>query len=1287
MATDGIALSRSKAPDNDPNQSVKLMSVRNAHLEHPYGSETDEQSVSPRSHLVSSGESLVKDEGHSRERSQSPSGRKAHRSAEKKRAGSSQAPIADVRARKRAPKRVESRNSFFSLLSQYKPTATGISDQRSPGPLVGQQYQSPGDMMEDEDVSPPSSSGGSLSGSGQRQNRNSPLHWLAKMGVANRDGNAVIRPLKRPSVSDGTASAAASSSAASSAAATRDESPKRGKAKKSESSKKIKSNTIDKAELDRLRKRSIAHFDTQSMAFNLQELVNQGKVPDTKHQKVTGASAAARGTTGDIFDDVDRGDGVGNEIVASCPFFRNEIGNQSVGPSLVAQAAQHRRVRVSMSAHETIMEANRGGDVEMNGNADDEGRGEESESGQFEFIDQGAVYYRKHFYGQDHQNYAGNDENLGPIAVSLRREPMPSSSSMATESSSKDKYQYRFIIRTSDLLVMRGSIPEDSILTTTKPGNRGLPAKDVLEFVACELQLSCLRLTQTGKVPERLLQLDEEGLSSRYRIGVMYCKEGQKTEDEMYGNETGSPAFDRFLTVLGEKVTLKGFQSYRAQLDTKGDSTGTHSIFTSFHSKDIMFHVSTLLPYTPNNDQQVLRKRHIGNDIVTIVFQESGSEPFSPKMVRSNFQHIFLVVRLLPSSSTGRPYYGIAVSRSMSIPLFGPEIPSGATFLHGSGFREFLLTKALNGESAAKKSAKFADMAKRTRKEYLLDLAKSYATNQTLDSAFGLYGKLFSRAVRRRDKNKPYLTLETAVKGAITWHVQVEGFVFRMNQQNISCVLGISVDSIVLVDESTKQTIFSIPSKTVIGWTPKEYSLKLYYNVGEFVMIKLPRDGSDPSDVQEIVKRLSAVTSGCEALEMKLQKMAASGQLGFIIHDQGLIGEVDELSYVSESGLRKGSRIVEVGDMPVHDMNYDNLVQLLKIAGSVQVIVIPPSVDGQARGTRMRRQHSWTSLYTPSATPELAEEEEQRPNGVAQQLAKKAKQWSRPASADCIRKSRLKSRSAGSVTESSSWYKDSSSVSSVNESDTSEREEESEEEEGGGEDEEEEERESGQEDARRQALSSSSTRGALLSASTLTTAFNEDEVESSDAEADFNIRIGDIVETANRLADQEEARKLAESLAPEQREPEKSVVSSTTLPTPTRPRVKSFDTVGVGRRNESIPRIEDGNHQPTDSHAPPYPGHRLSEELQMKEKERDVESAEVTSLEEALKKIGCLEDRIEKLTKDLFEAQSENAHLTKDLEMERFDNASLRLEARNAASELRRFTSWYYEQQMMTSDL
>ena len=42
---------------------------------------------------------------------------------------------------------------------------------------------------------------------------------------------------------------------------------------------------------------------------------------------------------------------------------------------------------------------------------------------------------------------------------------------------------------------------------------------------------------------------------------------------------------------------------------------------------------------------QLQRKRHIGNDIVAIVFQEE-STPFVPDMIASNFLHAYVVVQV-----------------------------------------------------------------------------------------------------------------------------------------------------------------------------------------------------------------------------------------------------------------------------------------------------------------------------------------------------------------------------------------------------------------------------------------------------------------------------------------------------------------------------------------------------------------------------------------------------------------------------------------------------------------
>ena len=64
------------------------------------------------------------------------------------------------------------------------------------------------------------------------------------------------------------------------------------------------------------------------------------------------------------------------------------------------------------------------------------------------------------------------------------------------------------------LNTLRGSILEDAVPSTSKHGlARGLPLKEVLEYLVPELNVHCLRLAlNTPKVTEQLMKLDEQGV-------------------------------------------------------------------------------------------------------------------------------------------------------------------------------------------------------------------------------------------------------------------------------------------------------------------------------------------------------------------------------------------------------------------------------------------------------------------------------------------------------------------------------------------------------------------------------------------------------------------------------------------------------------------------------------------------------------------------------------------------------------------------------------------------------
>jgi hypothetical protein len=213
-----------------------------------------------------------------------------------------------------------------------------------------------------------------------------------------------------------------------------------------------------------------------------------------------------------------------------------------------------------------------------------------------------------------------------------------------------------------------------------------------------QLATAKLCVVTDPKLQEELRRMEEiKRKSSRcFKIGVLYVKAGQTTEEEIFGNEFGSPEFEEFLKLLGEEVQLAGFQGFRGDLDvTECATSGAKSVYTRLRDFEVMFHVSTMLPYSKTDTQQITRKRFIGNDLSCIVYLEGGS--FTPPTVSGDFLHIFAVVQ--PVVHQGIRGYLLGMASKVGVPPFGPPLPKPAFFpTHTKEakeyFRDFLLIKS-----------------------------------------------------------------------------------------------------------------------------------------------------------------------------------------------------------------------------------------------------------------------------------------------------------------------------------------------------------------------------------------------------------------------------------------------------------------------------------------------------------------------------------------------------------------------------------------------------------------
>jgi hypothetical protein len=359
-----------------------------------------------------------------------------------------------------------------------------------------------------------------------------------------------------------------------------------------------------------------------------------------------------------------------------------------------------------------------------------------------EYGDLDIFFYRDLMCSADHVNFVGESaegEPPGAVVVSVEK--------------AKKNERLKCIIRTK-----RG---HDRVILEVPEG------KSVAKALNNIAELSTVKLSKVrnSQLQELLVDMERKELImyGNYKFGVLYWRDGL-SEDEMFAQTAGSADYEEFLAWLGDRIKLFGWEKYRGGLDTKNKSTGEYSVYKEVLGKEIMFHVSTLLPSQEQDVQRVERKRHIGNDVVTIIFKE-GKQPFDPLILTNQFNHIFAIVEKLPGTSPTK-YKLVIVNKVGTVPSV-PELPFPPVFEKTDAFRQFFLTKLINAERAAMQSPEFKGKMMRTRKEELSNIVaksremKDKKEQPSLDTILGGVKDLISKAaknvndkIEKRDSKK-----------------------------------------------------------------------------------------------------------------------------------------------------------------------------------------------------------------------------------------------------------------------------------------------------------------------------------------------------------------------------------------------------------------------------------------------------------------------------------------------------------------------------------------------------
>lgn len=176
--------------------------------------------------------------------------------------------------------------------------------------------------------------------------------------------------------------------------------------------------------------------------------------------------------------------------------------------------------------------------------------------------------------------------------------------------------------------------------------------------------------------------LDSVPVVDFHKIGVVYIGQDDYTESDILSNTHGSKDFVNFLSNLGDIIRLKGnTEYYLGGLDRENDMDGKWAYVWSSSGIQTIYHVTTLMPTSLERDPQCIgKKRHIGNDFVKIIFNDSG-RPFRSDMLPGQFNFVDIVIE--PQTPAGKTwtahgmssntsFFKVSMQRMEDMPEIGP---------------------------------------------------------------------------------------------------------------------------------------------------------------------------------------------------------------------------------------------------------------------------------------------------------------------------------------------------------------------------------------------------------------------------------------------------------------------------------------------------------------------------------------------------------------------------------------------------------------------------------------
>ncbi|XP_050444478.1 tuberin [Adelges cooleyi] len=200
------------------------------------------------------------------------------------------------------------------------------------------------------------------------------------------------------------------------------------------------------------------------------------------------------------------------------------------------------------------------------------------------------------------------------------------------------------------LMNNRSNQPKEPVRSGINPSFVFLQLYHSTHFISADSDAKPILLPLSETIIQRAVQhLDWISPYELHKIGVIYVGMDQaNSEMDILQNQHGSPRYTEFLKGLGTLIKLEDVDSQSVFLGGL-ERNGTDGKFTYIWQDDIMqviFHVATLMPTVESDAKCNNKKKNIGNDFVTIVYNESGQD-YDIQTVKAQFSYGCVIVEPL----------------------------------------------------------------------------------------------------------------------------------------------------------------------------------------------------------------------------------------------------------------------------------------------------------------------------------------------------------------------------------------------------------------------------------------------------------------------------------------------------------------------------------------------------------------------------------------------------------------------------------------------------------------